>query len=67
MDDTRNTITNLKREIGVLSWPNLYDFACVICSTDCSNIYTKEVGGGDDVALRKCRWSVLTAYELEVC
>lgn len=47
MNDTRNTITNSEGEIGVLPRPNPDYFARVICSADCSNIYTEEV---DDVA-----------------
>lgn len=42
MNDTRDTITNFERKVGALPWPNLDDFACVICSTDCSNIYAEE-------------------------
>jgi hypothetical protein len=57
MNDTRNTITNLKRKIGVLPRPNPYDFSRVICSADCSNIYAKEV---DDVGLRNvCKVGLL--------
>ena len=67
MDDARNTITNLKGKIGVLPRSNLHDFARVICSTDRPNIYVARIDGGDDVGLRKCEQSGLTAYELEVC
>jgi len=51
VDDTSDSITNFERNVGTLSWPNLDNFARVICSTDCSNIYTKEVKKGHDVEL----------------
>ena len=40
VDDTRDAITNFEGNVGALSRPNLDNFARVICSTDCSNIYT---------------------------
>ena len=52
MDDTRNTITNFQGTFWVLSRPNLDDFARVICSTDCSNIYMEGNGRGHEVGLR---------------
>jgi hypothetical protein len=46
VDNTRNSITNPKRKIGVLPGPNPYYFARVICSTDCPNICATEVRVG---------------------
>jgi len=42
VDDTSNSITNFEGNVGALPRPNLDDFARVICSTDCSNIYAEE-------------------------
>lgn len=54
VDDARDSITNFQGKSRILSWPNLDDFARVICSTDCSSIYAK----GNDRAVTACRWDV---------
>ena len=52
MNDTRNAITNSEGKVGALSWPNPDDFARVICSTDCPDIYVEGNERGYDVELR---------------
>jgi hypothetical protein len=41
--DTRDTIANVERKIGVLSRANLDNFARVICSADCPDICVEGV------------------------
>lgn len=54
VDDTRDSITNFQGKLRILSWPNPDDFARVICSTDCPDIYAK----GNDRGVTACRWDV---------
>jgi len=64
MDDTRNTITNFEGKTGILSWPNLYDFARVVCPTDGSDIYGEKNEKSNGVELGDVG---LTADKFEVC